>query len=294
VARKEEQRGSTATDAVQPDEPVFVPALQGEEGQAVEQRAAIRPLVVHEAIHKEGEEELQRPVRALAWSGLAAGLSMGFSLVTQGILRAALPAAPWRPLIATFGYSIGFLIVILGRQQLFTENTVTAIIPLLARRSMPIFLRVVRLWTVVLAANLAGALLFAWVVGNTEAFRPDVRRAFTDIGHEALTGNFGTVVIRGIFAGWLIALMVWLLPVAEVARVQVIVIITYVVGLAGLAHIVAGAVEVLYLVVTGGASWADFAGRFMIPTLLGNIMGGVSLVAALNHAQVVAGQEERG
>ncbi len=274
------------------DEAPHTPDLKASETADAIQRSAVRPQVVHEAIRKEGEEELRRPVSALAYSGFAAGLSMGFSLVTQGLLRAGLPDTAWRPLISTLGYSVGFLIVILGRQQLFTENTVTAIIPLLARRNMAVFLRVLRLWAVVLTANLAGAALFAWVAGNTAAFRPEVQHQFTALGHEALTGGFGTIVVRGIFAGWLIALMVWLLPVADVARVSVIIIVTYVVGLGGLAHIVAGAVEVLYLVMTGAASWADFFGRFMVPTLLGNIIGGVSLVAALNHAQVISGQAE--
>ncbi|HEY7295886.1 MAG TPA: formate/nitrite transporter family protein [Dehalococcoidia bacterium] len=284
------QRGQEEPDEA--DElgvPAPVVELKEREHEEAEQRSAVRAPVVYEAIRREGEDELRRPARALAWSGFAAGLSMGFSLVAQGLLRAGLPDEPWRPLVANLGYCVGFLIVILGRQQLFTENTLTVILPLLARRSGAMLLRVARLWAVVLAANLAGALLFAWVIGNTDVFRAAPRQAFAEIGRAALSGSFGTVVLRGIFAGWLIALMVWLLPAAESARVQIIIIVTYIVGLAGLAHIIAGSVEVLYLVTTGGASWPDFLGRFMLPTLLGNIVGGVSLVAALNHAQVVAG-----
>ncbi len=279
--------GDEADELAQPAEPV-VELKRGEHEEA-EQRSAVRAPVVYEAIRREGEDELRRPVQALAWSGFAAGLSMGFSLVAQGLLRAGLPDAPWRPLVANFGYSIGFLIVILGRQQLFTENTLTVILPLLARRTRGVFWRVARLWVVVLAANLAGALVFAWVVGNTEVFRAAPRQAFHELGRDALSGGFGTIVLRGIFAGWLIALMVWLLPAAEAARVHIIIIVTYLVGLAGLAHIIAGSIEVLFLVTTGDASVLDFLGRFMLPTLLGNIIGGVSLVAALNHAQVVAG-----
>lgn len=232
------ERDGRAAEAVddldQPIEPV-VELKRGEHEEA-EQRSAVRAPVVYEAIRREGEDELRRPVQALAWSGFAAGLSMGFSLVAQGLLRAGLPAAPWRPLVANLGYSVGFLIVILGRQQLFTENTLTVILPLLTRRSRGVLWRVARLWIVVLAANLAGALVFAWVVGNTEVFRTAPRQAFHEIGHEALNGGFGTVVLRGIFAGWLIALMVWLLPAAEAARVQIVIIITYLVGLAGLSR----------------------------------------------------------
>lgn len=114
-----------------------IPASQlgSQEREDVDQIAAPRTLIVYEAVRKEGEAELSRPTSSLMWSGLAAGLSMGFSMVGDGLLRAGLPDEPWRPLISSFGYSFGFLIVILGRQQLFTENTLTAILPLLHGRS---------------------------------------------------------------------------------------------------------------------------------------------------------------
>src|SRR5690242_21471880 len=99
--------------------------LNERELEEVERRSSIRAHVVHEAIRVEGEEELHRRSSALAWSGLAAGLSMGFSLLAEGVLRSAIPDTPWRPLVSKLGYTVGFLVVILGRQQLFTENTRT-------------------------------------------------------------------------------------------------------------------------------------------------------------------------
>ncbi len=266
--------------------------LSEAEQKEAERRSTPRAVVVHEAIRKEGEEELRRPMSALAWSGLAAGLSMGFSLMAEGLLRAALPDAPWRPLVSKLGYSVGFLVVVLGRQQLFTENTLTVILPLLTRRTMAALWTVARLWAVVLAANLVGALLFAWVAGRTDIFDPQVRSAFAALGRDGLTSTFGTVILKGIFAGWLIALMVWLLPGAEAARFWVIILVTYLVGLAKLTHIIAGSVEVLFLVTTGQVSFLTYLARYMVPTLIGNTIGGVSLVAALNHAQVVAGNRE--
>ncbi len=269
-----------------------MPDLSPEEHEEAERRGSLRADVVHEAIRKEGEDELRRPPSALAWSGLAAGLSMGFSLVAEGLIRSHLPDAPWRPLIAKFGYSVGYLIVILGRQQLFTENTLTVILPLLARRGRITLLHVLRLWGVVLVTNLLGVHLFAWAIANTGVFTPEVRAAFADIGREALAGSFWTIALKGVFAGWLIALMVWLLPAADSARVPIIVIITFVVGLAGLSHIVAGTLEALYTVMAGTTSWLMLLGSYMLPTLLGNIFGGVMLVALINHAQVVAGADK--
>ncbi len=270
----------------------LTPDLKAGESAQVARRTAPRAAVVYEAIRQEGEEELARPVSALAWSGLAAGLSMGFSLVGLGLLRAHLPDTPWRPLIASLGYSIGFLIAILGRQQLFTENTLTAILPLLARPNGATLWRVAQLWTTVLAANMVGALLFAWIIGNTDVFDGPTRQVFREVSQEALKGDFGTTMLRAIFAGWLIALMVWLLPVAEVARVNVIIILTALVALGQFTHIVAGAVEMFYLATTGAAAWTTVFGAYLLPTLIGNIIGGVALVAVLNFAQVISGQAD--
>jgi formate/nitrite transporter FocA (FNT family) len=267
------------------------PHLTPRERKDVERRSALRTEVVYEAIREEGENELNRSSSTLAYDGLTAGLSMGFSLVAEALLRSHLPDTIWRPAVSKLGYTVGFLIIVLGRQQLFTENTLTVILPLLRDFTARNIKRVLRLWAVVLAANLVGALLFAWVIGHTELFKPDMRQAFGDIGRESLEGPWGLILLRGVFAGWLIALMVWMLPAAESARLWVVVIITYVVAFGGFAHIIAGSVEGFYVVMTGGAPWSSYFG-WMLPTLFGNIIGGTTLVAALGHAQVVS--ESRG
>jgi formate/nitrite transporter FocA (FNT family) len=247
--------------------------------------------IVYHAVRKEGEDELSRNTSALAWSGLAAGMSMGFSFAAEGLLRAALPDAPWRPLVAKLGYSVGFLIVVLGRQQLFTENTLTVILPALRRRDSLMAANVMRLWTTVLAANLIGAAVFAWVVARGPVFQADVQNALAALGREAVEPTFGPMLLRGVFAGWLIALMVWLLPFAQTSRVWVIIIITYIVGLGRLSHVIAGSVEALFLVARAELSPGGYVIRYLVPSLVGNIIGGVSLVAAVAHAQFVAGSE---
>lgn len=271
----------------------MAPALTEKQREEAEERTSVSVDVLHEAIRHDGQEELDRPVSALAWSGLAAGMSMGFSFVAQALFQVHLPEAPWRNLIVRLGYPLGFLIVIIGRQQLFTENTLTAIIPLLARRNLVTLVSVLKLWSVVLAANMVGAHMFAWVVGNTPMFKANVQAAMLALGQHAMDVTFGTALLRGIFAGWLIALVVWMLAAIETGRVAVIVIITYIVGLADLTHIVAGATEVLFLVMVGARTWGAVAWGYLLPTLLGNIIGGVSLTAAVNHAQVVAGMGQK-
>src|SRR3954454_9273915 len=264
-------------------------ADEEKEKEEAEERSSPSGAVVYHAIRSEGEEELDRPTSALMWSGLAAGLSMGFSFVTEALLRAHIPDVCWRPLIVNFGYSGGFLIVGLGRQQLLTENTLMVILPLLVKRDGPTFRNVARLWVTVFLANIAGALLFALVIAKTTAFDGGMHDAFVALGDEATRAGFATTLLRGIFGGWLIAMMVWLLPFAESARVWVIIIITYVVGLGGFSHVIAGATETMYLAFIGRISWLQCVNGYIVPALIGNTIGGVSLVAAINHAQVVAG-----
>ena len=118
-----------------------------------------------------------------------------------------------------------------------------------------------------------------------------MRQAFERVSREGLGSAFSTVLVRAIFAGWLIALTVWLLPAADSSRVSIIIIITYLIGIGGFSHVIAGSTRISYLVVTGAESWSTYVLRFLIPTLLGNIIGGVSLVAFLGHAQVVGGKD---
>ena len=256
------------------------------EREIVETHSRPNAALIHETIRAEGESELDRSVLALLLSGLAAGLTMGFSLITEGLLRAHLPEAPWRELVSKLGYTVGFLVVVLGRQQLFTENTLTPILPLLHNRNTQTFIRVIRLWVLVLIANIVGTWAVSAVIAGSDLFSPDVKDSFLAISQHAIEASFGSTVLKGVFAGWLVALLVWLMPAAGEARSAVIVLLTWVISVAGFAHIVAGSVNVSFLVLSSHASAADYLWRFFAPTLLGNMIGGVILVAALNYGQV--------
>jgi formate/nitrite transporter FocA (FNT family) len=181
--------------------------------------------------------------------------------------------------------------VILGRQQLFTENTLTDILPMLRLKRGGVLANVARLWAVVWVSNMVGTLIFTAAIVFLPVLDPGVRSAVTSIGTESMAHGFWTVFTRGIFAGWLIALMVWLLPFAETARVWVIIIITYIVGLAGFSHVIAGSAEAFTLSWQGLEPWTATFGGYTIPALLGNTLGGVALVAALAHVQFIEGAE---
>jgi formate-nitrite transporter family protein len=267
------------------------PALSGHERKKADDEESLNADITYEVIRREGVKELERSTAALAWSGLAAGLSMGFSFVAIGILHSRLPDAPWRPLVVSLGYTLGFLIVVLASQQLFTENTLKAIVPLLAHPGGKMLANVARLWSVVFLANMVGALIFAAVLATTDLFPAEVHRSFLETGRKAVEHGFPTAVLKAVFAGWLIAIMVWMLPAAESSHVLVVLIMSYLVSLGEFLHIIAGATEVFYLAFIGELGWGGTVTRFIAPVLLGNVIGGVMLVSALNHAQVVAGEE---
>jgi formate/nitrite transporter FocA (FNT family) len=267
-----------------------VPRETGEEMQ-VQEAQSLDAKTTYEVIRREGLRELERSTGALAWSGLAAGLSMGFSFLVQGLIQSRLPDAPWRPLVATFGYTVGFVIVILGSQQLFTENTLMPIVPLLAKRTMERQWNVLLLWAAVLVTNLLGALLFALVLAKMQVVEPEVHGALGEIAHHAMRAGAAVTLLHAVYAGWLIALMVWMLPASKSQEFWVVVFVSYLVGLGGFAHVIAGATEVFYAGFRGLESWGAVLFRYLLPTLVGNVLGGVTIVAALNHAQATSGED---
>ena len=253
----------------------------------VEEMSTPRTPVIYEVVRRLGVEEMERPLTSLWWSGLAAGLSISFSLLAQAILREHLPDAPWRILVAGFGYSVGFLIVILGRQQLFTESTITAVLPVLKELTPYNVWRMGRLWAIVLIANLAGTLFAALFCTYFPVIPTELYGAMLAISREMETLTWWQMCFRAVSSGFLIATMVWMLPSAESAKLPVITLMTWLIAVGGFTHIVAGSMEAYMLVLAGDWQWWRFATDFFAPVLLGNMVGGTALFALISYAQVM-------
>jgi formate/nitrite transporter FocA (FNT family) len=262
------------------------PHLDDGEQKQAEDLAPASSLVIHEIIREQGQKEQDRATSGLLWSGLAAGLSIGFSMVAEAYLKAGLPDAPWAPLVDSFGYSLGFLIVVLGQQQLYTETALTAVIPALTHRDLKSFKGMLRVWALVLSANLVGTFIFAAFAAQKDIFTPEAYAAMVALGASTIQHGFLQTVLLAGCSGWLIGLMVWLLPGAGPARPLIIILLTYVVALCHFPHIIAGSVETSLLVISGHASVGDYLGRFLLPVLIGNTIGGTALAALLNHAPI--------
>jgi len=269
------QRQSNASTGLSPNE-------KGE----VEQKRPPKPAVLHEVIRREGEHELRRTLAALAFSSLAAGLSMGFSMVACALLHRYLGDFPGRAVVESLGYSVGFLIVIVARQQLFSENTMTAVLPLMSAPSWRKFGQLLRLWGVVLAGNLVGVALYAYGLLHLDQFDAATHTSFRDLGKELMQNSPWQMFTKGILSGWLIATMVWMLAALEQSKLAIVIFMTTFIALGGFPHIIVGSAESLYLVFSGELGGSGYVFDFALPTLAGNIVGGSFIFALISHAQV--------
>jgi formate-nitrite transporter family protein len=241
---------------------------------------------LHRTIREEGEEELERPAASLFLSGLAAGLAISASLLAEGALHLHLPDAPWRELVVALGYPVGFLVVILGRMQLFTESTVTAMLPLVTRPSRWALTRTLRLWGIVLGANLLGTALAAAAMAAGHLGAPDLRGAMIEISLKITELGPLETVVNAIPAGFLIAAVAWALPNAREQSFWVILALTYAVGIGGFSHSVVGSDQAFLLLFTGRTGLGETIGGLLLPAIVGNLVGGAGLFAILAHGQV--------
>jgi formate-nitrite transporter family protein len=260
--------------------------LSEAEEREVEERSPPKAKVVHAAVVKQGEDELERPAASLFWSGLAAGIAIMASVAAQGAIRHRLPDAPWRELVAGFGYCFGFLIVILGRMQLFTEHTMVAVLPLMRERTLANLKRTARLWVIVFAGNIVGAAAIAAAAIFLELQPPEITGAMLDVSAKLFEKTPWQMLAHGIPAGFLIAAVAWIRSAADDSSFWVVTALSYLIAIGGFTHVIAGAAEAFLLLWAGEAGPGWVFGTFLLPALAGNIIGGTGLFAMLAHAQI--------
>ena len=254
---------------------------QGDEPQDgpgdVEELKAANARQLHRAVREEGQEELDRPTGSLFWSGVAGGLAITASLIAEAAIAAHTAPSAARPLLIAIGYPIGFLMVILGRMQLFTESTVTAMLPLVNDPSWDAAGRTLRLWCVVLGANLIGTALaasaFAFLPLGDDALHAGMLEVAMKVTEHGPLATF----VNAVPAGFLIAIVAWTLPNAREQAFFVVFGIVYVVAIGGFSHSVVGSTEA-FLLLFSGKIGAGRALAFLVPAVLGNLFGGAGAV----------------
>ncbi len=253
---------------------------------AVEEQEKLSSREIFEVIRREGEEELNRPNGSLFWSGIAAGIMISLSVLGEAIFRTHLPDSSWRYLVENLGYSLGFLVVILGRMQLFTENTITTVLPVMQDPCGAMFRRVATLWFIVLFANVIGAFVVATAFAYTSVIPAELLPAITSLSEHATGFTASEAFQRAIPAGILVAAIVWMLPDSENFGFFVILTFTWLIAAGDFTHIVAGSVEMAFLMVQGMLPFDRAMLDFFLPVLLGNILGGTAIFALLAFGQV--------
>jgi formate/nitrite transporter FocA (FNT family) len=284
---QEENRMSTGPGHPEPDAgPASPPTDAKETQEEVAEHRRLRAPVLYEVIRQEGLVELERPVTSLWWSGVAAGLAISTSVYCEAFIRSHLPDTDWRPLIENFGYCVGFLIVILGGFQLFTEQTVTAVLPVLHEPTVKRFVLTARLWSIVFLANMTGtfvAALLGLVVGWVH---PENLEAALDVARHLTDNHALKILLLGMPAGFFMAALVWILASCEGNEFWVITLLTYMIALGDLTHVVAGSAEVFLLMLIGEQSILNGLFGVILPALAGNIAGGTILFTLIAYAQV--------
>ena len=266
------------------------PKEEPKSDDSAQQKNLARPSAedIYEQVATNARQELKRSNTALGISGFGGGAFMGLSALGTAIAVAMLGESHGAHMISRMFYTLGFIVVIVGRSQLFTENTLYPVALVLAEKRE--FWNTLRLWAIVLPANVAGAFAFAMLAAWTTGLNPAYVEALSHLGSTAIAHPATTVFWSGVIGGWMIALAAWLVSGSHsiTGSVAVIWLLTYIVGLGDFAHCIASSCEIFVTVLTHHAPWIAYP-QWFIPAVLGNICGGVGLVTILEYGQVIYG-----
>jgi formate/nitrite transporter FocA (FNT family) len=239
---------------------------------------------IYEQVSRNAKRELARPSSALAVSGFVGGLTMGLTALSVSSVTAQLGQSATAQFIAFLLYPMGFIAVILGRGQLFTENTLYPVALILAERRYVV--STLRLWGIVFTSNVAGAFLFAILCARTKALTPDILAAMTQFGVSAAMLPARHIFWSAVVGGWIIAMVAWLVSGSHsiTGSVALIWSLTFVVGLGHFAHCIAASGEILAAVLSHKLAALAYL-RWLSLAVSGNILGGVVLVTLLEYGQ---------
>jgi len=242
---------------------------------------------IFQAAVESARGEVHRSIPMLAFSGVAGGITMGLTALGVASIRGFLGVGGWRELISFLAYPLGFVAVIIGRSQLFTENTLYPVVLVLDERRY--FVRTLQLWAVVFCANVFGAWVFALLATRTAALHQETLAQLVQLGLEGASGGSAHFFWSGVIGGWLIALVAWTVTASHwtIGQLMMIYLITFVVGVGRFSHCIAGSCELLSAVEVGSLSVGSYF-HWLGWATLGNVCGGVFIVSLLNYGQVRA------
>lgn len=246
---------------------------------------------IFERVAQSARDELARSTVGLMFSGFAGGIGMGLTGLAVALMISYLGDSPTAQLISFALYPVGFMVVIIGRAQLFTENTLFPVVLILDERKH--VLNTLRLWAAVFCANVVGAIFVGWLLMKTGALSPNFADALAGLGLKAAEGHFTMIFAKGVIGGWLIALVAWLVSASHwtIGQLAIIWVLTFIVGAGHFSHCIASSAEIMAAVLSGHLNFGNYF-QWLLPATLGNIVGGVAIVSLLNYGQVRIGKAQ--
>lgn len=245
---------------------------------------------IFDVVVENAREELSRSAGALLFSGFAGGISMGLTGLAVALALSYLGDGPVQQFISFCFYPIGFIVVIIARAQLFTENTLYPVVLILDERKH--VLKTLRLWGLVFVSNVLGAVFVGWLLMKTGALPPNFADALAGLGLHAAEGHFTLIFAKGVIGGWLIALLAWMVCASHWTIAQIVItwMLAFIVGAGHFSHCIASSAEIIAAIMSGHLHFSNYF-QWLLPATLGNIVGGVSIVSLLNYGQVRVGSE---
>lgn len=264
--------------------------------KAVEQKPQKSQQLILQHTEEAALTQLERSYKGLILSGISAGLDIGFSVLLMGVMLTTFNGIFPEPVVRFFTanmYPIGFIFVVLGRSELFTEHTTLAILPVL--QGLASIKKLLRLWVIVYASNIFGGLIFALILSYFAGSLHFLHKeAFEYIVNSFINNTWQATLLSAALAGWLMGLLAWLVAAARETISQIFIIwtVTAAIGFTGLPHCIVGNIEVASALFSGQISFSQYI-EFLGPVTLGNAIGGVFFVGILKFSHTMNSGEEK-
>lgn len=242
---------------------------------------------IFDRVQNDGARELARPFSSLGFSALFAGFTIGATPLAAALVLSQLGTSGAAELAAGLVYPVGYVAVILGRAQFFTENTLYPVV--VALQNPSVVPRTIRLWAIVLGGNLIGAVVFGLLMSESPVLEPQAHAALVDAGLQRVADAPWANFWGAFIVGWLLAMVAWLVEASDTAfgRLSVIWALTFVAGIGGFDHCIASTIEVFSATLDGQVEAGRLLG-WLGTVVAGNIAGGILIVSVLNYGQIRA------
>ncbi|HEY8584818.1 MAG TPA: formate/nitrite transporter family protein [Capillimicrobium sp.] len=250
----------------------------------------MNPADIWERSVAEGARRVSRSTSALVATGVVGGVDVMLGVTALTVVSGAVATVAPGELAHVLGaavFGIGFVFILLGRSELFTENFLMPIAAASRRRASAS--AVARLWAVTLVGNLLGLLLLAAILSRAGLVPPGALDAAGGLADTFAGRSLGVALLSAVVGGTTMTLMTWLAAAVDdaVARIIVALLVGFLLAAPSLNHAVVGFGEMSFGVLAGTAqhaTWVDVAQNLPV-AIVGNFVGGLFFVTLARAVQ---------